>query len=321
MNVPELDVVAEVRAAEDRIRPHIRETPAEWSPVLSALGGGDVWLKLENLQLTGSFKLRGALAKLLALSDAERARGVVAASSGNHGLGVACGARTLGIQAVVYVPENASPVKVEAIRAYGAQVRTHGDDCILSEAEARRCSEETGAVYVSPYNDAAVLGGQGTIGVELTRQLEGADAVFIAVGGGGLLAGVAGWLESVWPAIEVVACSPENSCVMHHSIEAGHILDLPSEPTLSDGTAGGLEADTVTLEPCRRLVDRRVLVTEDEIRDAMRLIVEKHHVLVEGAAGVAVAAWMKTRDRYAGKRVVIVLCGANVGLDKLKSVL
>lgn len=315
------DVVQEVSAAETRIRPHVRETPLEWSPVLSGLGGGDVWLKLENLQLTGSFKLRGATNKLLALTEEERKRGVVAASSGNHGLGVACAARKLGVGAVIYVPEGASPSKLEAIQAMGAEVRVHGDDCILAEAEARRASEASGAAYVSPYNDLVVVGGQGTVGVEITRQIDGADAVFVALGGGGLMAGTASWLKSVWPDMETVACSPENSCVMHSSLEAGEMLDLPSLPTLSDGTAGGVEPDTVTFDPCRAAVDRRVLVTEEEIADAMRRILDTHHVLVEGAAGVAVAAWLKTRESYAGRRVVIVLCGANIGRETLQAVL
>lgn len=316
-----LDIVREVDEAEARIRPYVRETPLEHSIPLSAMGGGDVWLKMENLQLTGSFKLRGALNKLLSLADDARSKGVIAASSGNHGLGVARGCAELGITGVIYVPADASPSKLELIRGYGAEVRIHGDDCIESEAEARRVSAETGAAYVSPYNDAVVVGGQGTIGVEIARQLDGADAVFVSVGGGGLIAGVASWLKHCWPKIEVVACSPAASCVMHRSLEAGHMLDLPSDPTLSDGTAGGVEADTVTFPVCKEVVDRTVLVTEDEIADAMRTVIERHHVLIEGAAGVAVGAWMKDRMSYDGKRVVIVLCGANIGSKVLARVL
>ena len=315
------DLTAEVRAAEERIRPYVRETPLERSISLSALGGGEVWLKMENLQLTGSFKLRGALNKLRSLSADERSRGVVAASSGNHGLGVARGCSELETEGVIYVPEDASPSKLDLIRGYGAKVEIHGSDCIESEAEARRVSAETGAAYVSPYNDVAVLAGQGTIGVEICRQVDHADAVFVSVGGGGLISGVGTWIKHAWPDAEVVACSPAASCVMHSSLEAGRMLDLPSDPTLSDGTAGGVEEDTVTFPICQRVVDRSVLVTEAEIGDAMRSVIEGHHVLIEGAAGVAVAAWMKERDRYEGKRVVILLCGANIGTKVLARVL
>ena len=316
-----LDVVREVSEAEGRIRPYVRETPLEHSIPFSAMGGGDVWLKMENLQLTGSFKLRGAVNKLLSLPPEARAKGVIAASSGNHGLGVARGCKELGITGVIYVPADASPSKLELIRSYGAEVRVHGNDCIEAEAEARRAAEETGAAYISPYNDAVVVGGQGTIGVEIARQVDSADAVFVSVGGGGLISGIAGWLKHCWPKIEVVACSPAASCVMHQSLDAGRMLDLPSDPTLSDGTAGGVEADTVTFPVCQELVDRTVLVTEDEIAAAMRAVIENHHVLIEGAAGVAVGAWMKERARYDGKRVVIVLCGANIGSKVLARVL
>lgn len=317
-----IDAVAgRVRDAAARIRRYVRETPCEHSVPLSAMDGGDVWLKMENLQLTGSFKLRGALSKLLTLSDDERARGVVAASSGNHGLGVARGCKELGITGTIYVPEDASPSKISLIRGYGCNVVLHGDDCIKSEAEARRVSADTGAVYVSPYNDDAVIAGQGSIGVEITAQIAGADAVFISIGGGGLISGVGAWLKHTWPDIEVVACSPAASCVMHSSLEAGEMLDLPSEPTLSDGTAGGVEADTVTFATCQQVVDRSVLVSEEAIADAMRLIIESHHVLIEGAAGVAVAAWHQERERWAGKRVVILLCGANIGSKVLAEVL
>ncbi len=326
-----IDVASEVLAAEERIRPYVRETPVELSPVLGELGGARVWLKLENLQATGSFKLRGATSKLLSLGALERARGVVAASSGNHGLGVAHALRAAGGRGVVFVPEGASPTKVEAIRAYGrsgapVEVREVRGDPVRAERAARRWAEERGLVYVSPYNDPAVVGGQGTVGVELARQLGRIDAVFVALGGGGLISGVAGYLRSLGDAflgrgLEVVACSPENSPVMHESVRAGRILELDSAPTLSDGTAGGVEEGAITFELCRRLVDRFVLVSEEEIAAAMRLVIGRHHTLIEGAAGAAVAGYLKAKERYRGRNVVIVLCGANVSLETLRRVL
>ncbi len=316
-----IDVAKEVLAAEARIRPWVRETPVEASPGLGAATGGRVFLKLEGYQKTGSFKLRGAINKLLTLDSETRRRGVVAASSGNHGAAVAYAVGELGGRAVVFVSDEASPAKVAAIEALGAEIRRQAGDPVLAERAARCYAEDHGMAYVSPYNDPAVIGGQGTLGVELARQLERVDAVYLALGGGGLASGVAGYLKSVHPDVEIVACSPENSAVMIDSLAAGRLLDLESKPTLSDGTAGGVEAGAITFVLCRALVDRCVKVSEDEIRDAMRWVIRHHHALVEGAAGVAVAACLKDRGRLAGRHAAVVLCGANVSLETLRAVL
>ena len=311
---------AAVESAAERIRPFVLETPLEPSAALSR-GGGEVLLKHENLQRTGSFKLRGAMNRLLLMTPEERERGVVAASSGNHGAAVAWGVRALGGRATVFVPATASPAKLRAIRDHGAEIVARGDDSGLSEIEARRHAEERGLTYLSPYNDLQVVAGQGTVGREMLLQAGGFDAVFVALGGGGLVSGIGGFLKESGCAAEVVACSPENSAVMHHSIEAGRVLDLESRPTLSDGTAGAVEPGAVTLDLCRRTVDRRVLVAEPEIRDAMRLVIERHHTLVEGAAAVAVAGYLKEAERWRGGRVVVLLCGANISLERLREVL
>jgi len=316
-----MNLRAEVDAAAERIRPYVRETPVEESRVLGRAGAARLFMKMENLQLTGSFKLRGAMNKLLSLTPAERTSGVVTASSGNHGAAVACGLETLRIPGVIYVPENASPAKVANIRSYGAEVRTHATDSGLTEIFARRYARDNGRTYVSPYNDPVVVAGQGTIGRELAHQLDSVDALFVALGGGGLISGVAGYLKEIRRRVEVVACSPENSAVMHHSVRAGRIVEMESLPTLSDGTAGAVEPGAITLDLCRSYVDRYVLVSEEEIRDAMRLVIDHHHTLVEGAAGVAVAGYLKEKDRHAGHNVVIVLCGGNISRDRLKEVL
>ncbi len=166
-----------------------------------------------------------------------------------------------------------------------------------------------------------MIGGQGTIGRELERQLDAIDAIFVALGGGGLIGGIGGYLKSTGRPVRVVACSPENSPVMHESLRAGRIVELCSKPTLSDGTAGGVEAGSITFELCREVVDHSVLVSEQEIRDAVRLIVSRHHVLIEGAAGVAVAGFLKQRQRFPGRDVAIVLCGANIDVDVLRTIL
>jgi threonine dehydratase len=316
-----MDLLPEIQAAEIRIRRHVRRTPAELSLPLSSMGGGEVHLKLECFQDTGSFKLRGAANRLLTLTDEERARGVVAASSGNHGVAVAHAAARLGIDCLVYVPNNASPPKVDAIRLRGADVEYQADDCVDTEQYAREEAQKTDRVYVSPYNDPAVIAGQGTVGLELAEQVADLDAVFVSVGGGGLLGSVAGWLKAIHPEIEVVACSSEASPTMHRSLQAGRVVQVEARPTLADGSAGGLEPGTITLPLCARVVDRSILVSESEIGAAMRLVISRHHALVEGSAAVAVAAWAKERRRWAGKRVAIVLCGGNVSLEVLRRVL
>lgn len=322
--VPDLEeLVRQIEAADRRIRPLVRETPVDQADALATHvdGGVEVYLKLENIQHTGSFKLRGAVNRLLVLDPDECRRGVVTASSGNHGMAVTHAGRALGIPVTVYVPEDASPTKVAAIEAMGATVERNGDDCIVAEAAARDEAERRGKVYVSPYNDPWVIAGQGTVAAELVRQVERLDALFVSVGGGGLISGVAAFAKARWPDIEIVACSPEHSPVMHESLARGEIIDRPSLPTLSDGTAGGLEPGAVTFDLCRQLVDHSLTVDEEAIAEAMRRIVGRHHLLVEGAAGVAVAAFLADAERWAGKRVGIVLCGANIAPAVLARVL
>lgn len=321
-HVPDL-----VLAAEERIRPYIRQTILESSPLYSAESGTQVFFKCENLQHTGSFKTRGALSKILALSEIEKERGIVTASTGNHGAAVAYSLKQVGASGVVFVPKIASASKVKAIQRLGAEVRYFGTDSAETEVYARQFAINNGATYIPPYNDAQVLGGQGTIGLELSRQLESVDVVFVSVGGGGLIAGIAGYLKSVFPSVKVFGCSPENSEVMAKSVQAGKILDLPSLPTLSDGTAGGVEAGSITFSLCRDLVDEWVSVTEAEIRENLRGFMSAHHMLIEGSAAVAIAGFQKVLaskkmgEHLVGKNVVILLCGANIGLDKLKEVL
>jgi len=315
------DVVNEVRLAESRIRPKIRQTILERSPYLSQVGGANVYCKLENLQHTGSFKLRGAMNKLLSLMPEDLVRGVVTASTGNHGAAVAHSVKELNASGTIFVTENASSAKVQAIERLGADVRYYGNDCTETELYARRYAAENQMAYVPPYSDPEVIGGQGTVGVELAGQLDQIDVVFVPLGGGGLISGVAGYLKSVYPAVQIIGCSPKNSQVMIQSVKAGKILDLPSLPTLSDGTAGGIEPGAITFELCRALVDEYVTVTEDQIKESLRLFLQTHHMLIEGAAAVAVAAYLKEHERFAQKNIVIIISGANISLETLKSVL
>jgi threonine dehydratase len=258
---------------------------------------------------------------LLSLSAAERARGAVAASTGNHAAAVAWCLERLDAPGVIFMPDSASPAKVSAVERLGVEIRRVPGDPIEAELRARRYADERGATYVSPYNDARVIAGQGTIAIELEQQADPIDAVFVSVGGGGLISGIAGYLKRVRPGVRVIGCSPENSAVMIHSQEAGRLVELPCLPTLSDGTAGGIERDSITFELCRTLVDEYVTVTEDEIRQALRAFVEVHHMLIEGAAAVTLASFLKLRQRFRGRSVVVVICGGNIDLETLGTIL
>jgi threonine dehydratase len=316
-----IDVRREVLEAEDRIRMHIRQTPLEPSIWLGQLGSCEVYLKLENLQVTSSFKYRGALSRVLSLTDRQRDCGIVTASSGNHGSAVAYLMRRFGIKGSILVPETVSLAKVETMQSLGIEPVVFGSDGVETEVEARRMADVEDLVYISPYNDARIIGGQGTIGLELERQLEGIDAVFCPVGGGGLAAGVAGYLKSVDAQLHFVGCQPINSPVMCESVREGRIVERPSQPTLADGTAGGIEPGAVTFSICRDLINDFILVTEEEIAAAIRLVLEKHHLLIEGAAALSVAAFCRVAQDYKGSRVVLVISGARIGLDALRSVL
>jgi threonine dehydratase len=245
----------------------------------------------------------------------------VAASSGNHGNAVAYGARVLGCSARIFVPEQAAPGKVAAIRSQGAEVQRQGPDCVETEAFARAFAQEHGLAYLSPYNDPQVVAGQGTCALELLRQAGPLDALIVALGGGGLIGGMGSVLKDAHPDAKVIACSPERSPAMHVCLEAGRIVDVPCGPTLSDGTAGGVEAGSLTFPLCQEVVDRSLLVSEEELREATCAFITTHHMLIEGAAGVALAGYARLAEELAGQRVGVVICGANIGLESLREVI
>lgn len=315
-----MDVAAAVRAADARIRPYLITTPALPATGLSAELGSPVALKCENLQHTGSFKARGALNKTLALTPQERDRGIVTASTGNHGAAVGYAARIVETDALVVVPDNANPSKLAAIERLGATIEVRGSDSVESELAARELADERGGTFISPYNDLEIIGGQGTLGLELLDQVEDLAEVYVAVGGGGLASGVAGIIKSLSPSTRVIGCSPAASAVMYHSLKAGHILDLPSDPTLSDGTAGGVEPGAITFDLLAGLLDDFVTVGESDIRRAFIDLIEVEHLLVEGSAAMTYAAARQNATAGPGATAVI-LCGGNVGVDKLRAIL
>lgn len=312
------------RAAYARIGEHLVRTPLVPDPVLSKTIGGRVDIKAEHLQATGSFKVRGALAKISALQAAGPGHlvEVVTASSGNHGLAVAHALEVLGGKGTVCVPEGASPAKVARIRATGTPLLQVGAHAGQSEEHAAALAAEHGIPYVSPYDDDDVIAGQGTVGIEIAEDAESPyDVAIIAVGGGGLISGAAATLKDAWPGVRIVGAQPVHDAAMFESVRAGEILEPDALPTLSDGTAGPVAPGARTFGLCRDLVDDWVLVTEREIAAAMAHHIDVHHQLVEGSAGVALAAVAHLAGLPGGlpehPRVVVISCGANIGAARL----
>ena len=303
------DTIETTRA---RIAPYVLQTPCRETAALGEVIGATVFLKLENLQTTGSFKLRGVTNKILSLSESDAGRLLVTASTGNHAAAFAHAVAEFGLRGKLFMPRSAAAVKVEALRATGIPFEIIGEDCVEAEVHARDFARDNGFVWISPYNDLEVVYGQGTIAVELVEQLGTFDAVLAPVGGGGLISGIAGYLKAVAPSIEVIGCQPVNSCVMYESVEAGEIVDIESLPTVSDGTAGGIEKGSVTFDLCRRLVDGFILLEEAEIIAAMRLLHDGEGLSVEGAAALPVAAALKDSARFAGRRTALIVSGGRV---------
>jgi threonine dehydratase len=299
------DILPLIDEAAARVYSIVKETP-----LVPMFPAGTAFAKLEQLQITGSFKLRGATNKLLSLDRRAATAGVIASSTGNHGLGVATAAKSLGVDAEVFLSTQVTSPKRDKIRECGARIRIVGEDPLAAEVAARAAALRSGRTYVSPYNDPYVIAGQGTIAVELMRQAPDLDAIFIATGGGGLISGIGTYLRHAAPHAEIIGCWPENSPVLYECIKAGRIFDAPESTTLSESTAGGVEENSITFDLCREVMHRGVLVTEEEILRAMRWGHAKGWA-VEGASGVALAAYFKEAARYANKKVVVLICGGN----------
>jgi threonine dehydratase len=309
------DLIALVEEACTRIYGVARQTPVARLPHDPRIPPSvRAFAKMEQQQVTGSFKLRGAANKIFSLSPESAARGVVASSTGNHGLGVAAAAKFRGLDAEIFLSTQVPEAKWKKIESYGARIRMAGDNPLSAEIAARAAAEESGRTYVSPYNDWEVVAGQGTIAVELLRQVEPLDAVYIATGGGGLISGVGSYLRARSPRTEIVACWPENSRVLYECLRAGGIIEYPETYTLSESTAGGVERGSITFELARRAIHRSVLVSEDAILDAMRWALDREWT-IEGAAGVALAALFQDSARYEGKNIAVIFCGGNLSPD------
>jgi len=320
-NQPQLDVPQLVLEAHDRCQEHLSPTPLEYSRYLSGKIEGEVWLKLDSMQRTASFKFRGALNKILSLTEAELDKGIVSASTGNYALAVAEAMRIRKRRATIYVAEDIDASRLAILRAHGLDLVMHGEAAWDAEKEARRVAEEKDMIYVSPYNDPLVVGGQGTCGYEVFQQLPDVEAALFACGAGGLLTGSAGWLKSKNPKVEAIGVSPENSPVMYESMRANKMVEMETYPTLADTCAGGVDLDTITFDLCRRYVDDIMLLTEKEIEVSIRLLFEQHRLVVEGSGALSVGGLLKRKEHFKGKKMVAVVCGRNIDLELFKRII
>jgi len=318
---PLIDVPQLVREAHERCQDYLSPTPLEYSLHLSERIEGDVWLKLDSMQRTSSFKFRGAINKVLTLTEEELDKGVVSASTGNFALAVAEAMRIRNRRATIYVANDIESSRLDLLRAHGLDLVVFGELAWDAEKEARRVAVDEDKIYISPYNDPIVVGGQGTCGYEISRQLPDLDAAFFACGAGGLLTGSSGWLKSHNPEVETFGVSPENSPVMYESVRSKKMVEMETYPTLADTCAGGVDLDSITLELCERYVDEIVLLTEKEIEESIRLLFEEHRLVVEGSGALGVGGLLKRKERFKGKKVIAVVCGRNVDLEVFKRII
>ena len=299
----------DIRDAATRLQGQVLDTPCVESKTLSQIVGAQVFLKFENLQFTASFKERGACNRLTLLSDAERARGVVAMSAGNHAQGVAYHAQRLGLRAVIVMPRFTPAVKVERTRGFGAEVVLHGDTLEEARAHAYALADAQGLTFVHPYDDEGVAAGQGTLGLEMLQAVPDLDTLVIAVGGGGLISGVATAAKAIKPGIEIVGVQTTRFPAMVNAVKGTHHPQGTS--TIAEGIAVGTPGK-ITQEIVKRLVDDLVLVDEGDIEQAVLMLLEIEKTLVEGAGAAGLAALVRYPERFKGKRVGLVLCGGNI---------
>ena len=310
--------IADIDAAAQRLQGQVLETPCLESRTLSQVTGCQVFLKFENLQYTASFKERGACNKLSQLSAQERARGVVAMSAGNHAQGVAYHAQRLGVRAVIVMPRFTPGVKVERTRGFGAEVVLHGDTLEEARAHAYALAEQQGLVFVHPYDDEAVMAGQGTVALEMLRAQPDLDTLVVAIGGGGLIAGMATAARAIRPDIRIVGVQTERFPAMVNAIQGTH-LPMGSS-TIAEGIAVGTPGQ-LTQAIVRQSVDQLLLVDEGDIEQAIVMLLEIEKTLVEGAGAAALAALLRHPDEFAGRKVGLVLSGGNIDPMLLASII
>ncbi len=313
--------LADIQAARERIRDAVYYTPCERSAVLTGLTGQQVYLKLENRQMTGAFKERGALNRILTLTAEQRARGVIAASAGNHAQGVAYHATQRGIRATIVMPETTPLVKVTATRGFGANVVLHGANYDDAYAEACRCRDAENLTFIHPFDDPAVIAGQGTIGLELLEQVPDLQAVVVPIGGGGLIGGIGCAVRSLKPGVRVIGVQTARLASMSAALTQHAPISLEAATTIADGIAVRRAGD-LTVPLVRQYVDEIVTIEEDEIASAILTLLEREKLLAEGAGAIALAALLQRRTSLpAGMHTAVLVCGGNIDVTLLSRII
>jgi threonine dehydratase len=312
--------LADVQAARERLRDSIYYSPCPHSVMLSELTGQQVYLKLENLQMTGSFKERGALNRIVLLTPEQSSRGVIAASAGNHAQGVAYHATKRGIRSVIVMPLTTPLVKVTATRNFGAEVVLHGANYDEAFVEGTRLCAEQGLTFIHPFDDAAVMAGQGTIGLELLEQVPQLEAVVVPIGGGGLIGGIACAIKESRPEIRIVGVQASRLASMVAAVEAHRPVTIDPATTIADGIAVRRAGD-LTLPMVERYVDEIVTVDEDEIASAILMLLEREKTLAEGAGATALAALLQHRTSLQGAHTAVLVCGGNIDVTLLSRII
>ena len=300
-----------IRKAQKTIKKHVKTTPIVRSYPLSERCQAEVFLKMENQQHTNSFKVRGALNRMSQLKAREKKKGVVTASSGNHAQGVAYAAQQLGIPATIVVPNEVSKAKLKKVREFDVEVVLGGGFDEV-EAKAREMAKTEKLTYVSPYNDYAVMAGQGTIGLEIIEDIDFFDSIIVPVGGGGLIAGIAVAVKSIRPETQVIGVQTEASSTMYQSWLAGEVVEIEESDTLAEAFLGGVEKGSLTLDVIMDYVDNIVLVDEETVAEAIRLLWIEEEQMIEGAGATAISPLLETPDRFNGHTVVCVVSGGNI---------
>jgi threonine dehydratase len=310
----------DIQNARKAIVPFVKCTPLVRSQFLSKLCDGNVLLKLENLQITNAFKIRGALNRLLHLSMEERG-GIITASAGNHGQAVAYAAQKLNFYARIVVPKTTPKIKIDGIKKYGADLVLFGDTYDEAEQKAKELARKDGCAYISPYDDELIIAGHGTIGLEIIEAFPNVDAVIVPVGGGGLISGISIAIKSIKPSVQVIGVQSEASPVMYESLKVGRIVEARKAETIAEGLSGGIEKGSITFKIAQEYVDEVLLVREETVKRAIFLLWKYEKQVTEGSGAAAIAPIIENRSKFAGKTVAAVITGGNIDAKLFQSIL
>ncbi|MBC8184565.1 pyridoxal-phosphate dependent enzyme [candidate division KSB1 bacterium] len=314
------DATIDTNAAYQRIKQFIRKTPLEECKELSRITRSQVYLKMEHWQRTGAFKIRGALNRMLQLSEEEKSHGVITASAGNHGLGVAFASELLEMKARIVLPVSASPTKIKMLNHFGCDIVQAGRDYDESEDVAYRIEKDCDLTFIHAFEDNRIIAGQGTIALEILNELPEADVLLVPVGGGGLISGIGIAAKQIKPEIQIIGVQSEASPAMYRALKANRAIESPIEKTIADGLAGRLVSPNI-LSTIQHYVDDMLLVTENDIVKAILFLLENSRTLVEGAAAVGVAALLSDKISVEGKKCVVLLTGRNIDTETIRDIL